>query len=242
MLRKIQNLKYVKDERNILTVNAFNHPSTFPEKFEVYDTLLISLLSLSLPFTLPSILSFTLSSSYSSSSSFTPPPPTPNPLIFLLSPSFPPSLSLSLSPPPPPSLSQADAGMGLHSGHAYSLLDTGSIPDKMSPKGAEIRLIKLRNPWGYGEWEGAFSDRSEEREVYDEELMKAFSSKEHETVDVNAQDGTFFMRYHEYLLCLGCVGCGSNLCVFVLHAYKRLFLCLLIYVCVCMRIREQVCA
>ena len=86
--------------------------------------------------------------------------------------------------------------MGLHSGHAYSLLDTGSIPDKKSPKGPKIRLIKLRNPWGYGEWEGAFSDRSEEREDYDEELMKAFSSKEHETVDINAQDGTFFMRYH----------------------------------------------
>ena len=41
---------------------------------------------------------------------------------------------------------------------------------------------------------GAFSDRSEEREEYDAEIEQTFSGKGHEAVEMNAQDGTFFMR------------------------------------------------
>ena len=37
---------------------------------------------------------------------------------------------------------------GVISGHAYSLI---SIHEFMS-KGKEIKLLKLRNPWGSGEW------------------------------------------------------------------------------------------
>ena len=117
--------------------------------------------------------------------------------------------------------------MGLHSGHAYSLLDTGSISDKKAPKGPKIRLIKLRNPWGYGEWEGAFSDRSDEREEYDEELMKAFSCKEHEVVDINAQDGTFFMRY--YLCFLAVILRVLCVRIFLSGIYSLLFLHVCLY-------------
>eukprot|EP01038_Epipyxis_sp_PR26KG_P009214 gene9214-12425_t len=68
---------------------------------------------------------------------------------------------------------EAEAGGGLHMGHAYSLLDIGEIK---SVDGKPIRLLKLRNPWGRGEWEGAFSDNSPEREANDEEIMKVFAN------------------------------------------------------------------
>jgi hypothetical protein len=42
---------------------------------------------------------------------------------------------------------------------------------------------------------GSFSDRSDERELYDSELEAVFGGKEHEVLEMNAQDGTFFMRY-----------------------------------------------
>lgn len=48
---------------------------------------------------------------------------------------------------------EAEAGLGLFYGHAYSLLDINEIDlnpvDKA--KGLDNRLVKLRNPWGRGE-------------------------------------------------------------------------------------------
>ena len=41
---------------------------------------------------------------------------------------------------------------------------------------------------------GAFSDRSDERELYNDEIERKFSGKGHEEIESNAQDGTFFMR------------------------------------------------
>lgn len=43
-------------------------------------------------------------------------------------------------------------GLGLVSGHAYSVIDV------VHSHG--YKLIKLRNPWGRGEWEGDWSDKS----------------------------------------------------------------------------------
>jgi hypothetical protein len=87
---------------------------------------------------------------------------------------------------------EVEAGCGLHIGHAYSLLDVGSMVIDSKP----IRLVKLRNPWGKGEWEGAWSDRSEEREKYDAELTSAFGLDE--TLEVNFQDGTFLMAFSDW--------------------------------------------
>jgi calpain-15 len=48
---------------------------------------------------------------------------------------------------------------GVVSGHAYSLISIHEIKDK---RGQNVRLLKLRNPWGSGEWQGAWSDDSDE--------------------------------------------------------------------------------
>ena len=38
---------------------------------------------------------------------------------------------------------------GVVSGHAYSLISIHEIKDK---RGKQVNLLKLRNPWGTGEW------------------------------------------------------------------------------------------
>jgi hypothetical protein len=45
---------------------------------------------------------------------------------------------------------------GIHSGHAYSLISV----HEFEKDGKTVRLLKLRNPWGEGEWKGPWSDRS----------------------------------------------------------------------------------
>ena len=45
---------------------------------------------------------------------------------------------------------------GVISGHAYSLISI----HEFQLKGKEVNLLKLRNPWGSGEWQGDWSDRS----------------------------------------------------------------------------------
>jgi hypothetical protein len=58
-------------------------------------------------------------------------------------------------------------------------------------------LIKLRNPWGFGEWEGGFSDNSDERKEYEMEIKEAFKM-DHEDVEINSQDGTFYMKVEDW--------------------------------------------
>jgi hypothetical protein len=41
---------------------------------------------------------------------------------------------------------EANAGQGLKMGHAYSFLGVG----KIKVGGKDIKLVKLRNPWGFG--------------------------------------------------------------------------------------------
>lgn len=45
---------------------------------------------------------------------------------------------------------------GVISGHAYSLISI----HEFKHQGKDVRLLKLRNPWGTGEWTGAWSDNS----------------------------------------------------------------------------------
>jgi hypothetical protein len=52
---------------------------------------------------------------------------------------------------------------GILAGHAYAILDTFEIPKPSSRKPRKkSRLLRIRNPWGYKEWNGKWSDESPE--------------------------------------------------------------------------------
>ncbi|ESZ92336.1 hypothetical protein SBOR_7285 [Sclerotinia borealis F-4128] len=70
---------------------------------------------------------------------------------------------------------------GIYEGHAYSILQAVEIDGQ--------RLVLLRNPWGEGEWKGAWSDGSKE---WTPEWMKKL---EHRFGD----DGSFWMSYEDLL-------------------------------------------
>lgn len=91
---------------------------------------------------------------------------------------------------------EAEAGQGLYFGHAYSLLDLGEI-DRVDPATKKkVRLLKLRNPWGRGEWDGAYSDDSKERHDDDEKILKVFVNEE---ITIEKNDGTFFIPFQDWL-------------------------------------------
>jgi calpain-15 len=52
-------------------------------------------------------------------------------------------------------------------------------------EGESVRIIKMRNPWGSGEWKGEWSDKSDR---WTPELKKMFNWKD-------ADDGEFFMAF-----------------------------------------------
>lgn len=92
---------------------------------------------------------------------------------------------------------EADAGQGLNMGHAYSLLDVREVllPDK----GEKKKLVRLRNPWGHGEWTGPWSDDSKEFQTYKDTLTEIFDRKEINDGQVTASnDGTFFMSFDDW--------------------------------------------
>lgn len=85
-------------------------------------------------------------------------------------------------------------GMGLQglvSGHAYTILDAkrfGGTKDTSS--GRPLMLVQLRNPWGRGEWEGAWSDKSDEwrRHKSVKKLLRPTA----------VDDGAFWMSWDDF--------------------------------------------
>ena len=77
--------------------------------------------------------------------------------------------------------------MGLITNHAYSVIDTAVLRD--SHNGNEIRLIKIRNPWGTNEWLGDWSDGSRK---WSEEFKQIVGLEEKE-------DGVFWMSYEDFI-------------------------------------------
>jgi len=72
--------------------------------------------------------------------------------------------------------------LGLVLNHAYTLISAKETPDK------RIQLIRVRNPWGYKEWCGKYSDNSE---LWTKELREHFS-------EVNKDDGTFYISIDDF--------------------------------------------
>jgi hypothetical protein len=73
---------------------------------------------------------------------------------------------------------------GLYSAHAYTLIGARAALHR----GKKIRLVKIRNPHGKGEWKGEYSDKSR---VWTPELRQKFTIEEND-------NGTFWMSFEDY--------------------------------------------
>ena len=78
----------------------------------------------------------------------------------------------------------ADSSSGLSGNHAYSLLSAHEIEHN----GRTERLVKLRNPWGKGEWKGDWSDESP---LWTPQLKSQLNLNDDD-------DGIFFMTFKEW--------------------------------------------
>jgi hypothetical protein len=68
-----------------------------------------------------------------------------------------------------------------------------------SDKAKPLRLLVLRNPWGQGEWTGAWGAGSPELTRYSRVLEAYISSlPPDEQFDLEADDGIFFMHYSDW--------------------------------------------
>ena len=76
--------------------------------------------------------------------------------------------------------------VGLVDAHAYSLISTHETKDE---KGQTLRLVKIRNPWGFKEWTGDWSDKSTK---WTPDLKKELGYEDRE-------DGIFFISFQDYL-------------------------------------------
>jgi hypothetical protein len=67
-----------------------------------------------------------------------------------------------------------DGPTGLIMNHAYGLNDIFELKVKDQEKA--VRLLRIRNPWGKSEWNGAWGADSEELTKYKEPLLEYFQS------------------------------------------------------------------
>ncbi|KAL2100144.1 hypothetical protein ACEWY4_004538 [Coilia grayii] len=84
-----------------------------------------------------------------------------------------------------------DIGMvtpeGLVKGHAYAITDT----DQVQKDSVEVLLVKLRNPWGFVEYKGPWSDKSEDWDKVDKAEIKRLELKKQE-------DGEFWIAVEAF--------------------------------------------
>uniref|UniRef100_A0A8C4UJV3 Calpain-3 n=1 Tax=Falco tinnunculus TaxID=100819 RepID=A0A8C4UJV3_FALTI len=77
---------------------------------------------------------------------------------------------------------------GLVKGHAYSV----TAVEETTFKGEKIRLVRLRNPWGQVEWNGPWSDKSEEWNFINEEEKIRLQHK-------IVEDGEFWISFEDFM-------------------------------------------
>ncbi|XP_075178524.1 calpain-1 catalytic subunit-like isoform X3 [Anomaloglossus baeobatrachus] len=75
---------------------------------------------------------------------------------------------------------------GLVMGHAYSVLGAKEV--KLSS--GEVTLIRLRNPWGFTEYNGPWSDKSQE--------WSSVSDVERQALNLQKEDGEFWMLCDDF--------------------------------------------
>ena len=88
--------------------------------------------------------------------------------------------------------------LGLVINHAYTLIGAKEIHSK----GQIIRLVKIRNPWGYKEWNGKWSDKSD---AWTPEIKQQVGYS-------NADDGTFYISFEDFIGLFS----STNIC-YVMH-------------------------
>lgn len=79
---------------------------------------------------------------------------------------------------------------GILGNHAYTI--TGA--EKVPVDGAEVKLFRVRNPWGCREWEGPWSDGSSEWDAIDEQQLR-------ESGHLAKDDGEFWMSEEHFMEC-----------------------------------------
>ena len=77
-------------------------------------------------------------------------------------------------------------GVGLSPAHAYTFVKTYTVN---TSKGVE-RIVKLRNPWGNGEFNGRWSDSSK---LWTPEIKKQCEYQE------DRDDGVFYMSFDDFV-------------------------------------------
>ena len=75
--------------------------------------------------------------------------------------------------------------VGLSPGHAYTVLGVHELD---GPRGKE-KVVRLRNPWGNGEWNGDWSDSS----------SKWNSATKLKVSHIKKDDGDFYMSYNDFI-------------------------------------------
>lgn len=96
--------------------------------------------------------------------------------------------------------------VGLLAGHAYSINDVFTIVKELTPeevargKKPYHRLLRIRNPWGKCEWNGKWSDESEEKTKHNDKLTNYMRELEgDEKFEIgNSEDGMFFINYKNW--------------------------------------------
>jgi len=84
------------------------------------------------------------------------------------------------------SCTEESVELGLVTSHAYTVLSVYEIEDNNN----KLRLIKLRNPWGKGEWKGDYSDNSNK---WTKELKNNLRIK-----TSFKEDGVFYMTFDDF--------------------------------------------
>ena len=81
--------------------------------------------------------------------------------------------------------------MGILVNHAYTLLDVREVGEPYQDS-TKARLLKLRNPWGDGEWKGPWSD--------DDAMWRTpLGARALQTLGVTFEDdGTFWLSWEDF--------------------------------------------
>ena len=77
---------------------------------------------------------------------------------------------------------------GVVQGHAYTLLKV----DVLNCQGQQIKLVQLRNPWGKGEFKGAWSDYDQNWNYVDQRERQRIG------FNPNKDDGIFFIPWDNF--------------------------------------------